>query len=189
MREGDWTMNSEQMKTVFLCTSYLLSYPNDEWADLLNDCLEMINTVQNEAIIDKITAFIHEIQAIPARQRMEQYVETFDFGKKTNLYVTYMNTGEQRERGMELLQLKQRYKAAGFDATDQELPDYLPLMLEFAAYAEQQHVIPLFETYADNIAEIRTHLAASGSPYTAIFDAIFQVLEELGVMPIAKGSV
>lgn len=100
-----------------------------------------------------------------------------------------MNTGEQRERGMELLQLKQRYKAAGFDTTEQELPDYLPLMLEFAAYAEQQYVVPLFETYADNIDEIRKHLAANGSPYTAIFDAIFLALEELGVKPIAKGSV
>lgn len=63
-------MNQEQMKAVFLCTSYLLSYPDDEWADLLNDCLEMINTVQNETINDKITTFIHEIQAVPARQRM-----------------------------------------------------------------------------------------------------------------------
>lgn len=182
-------MDREQRKTVFSCISYLLSYPDDEWANSLNDCLEAIRTVQNKAIIDKITAFIHVIQAIPARQRMEQYVETFDFGKKTNLYVTYMNTGEQRERGIELLQLKQRYKAAGFDTTEQELPDYLPLMLEFAAYAEQQHVVPLFETYADNIGEIRKQLAANESPYTAIFDAIFLALEELGVKLIAKGSV
>jgi nitrate reductase molybdenum cofactor assembly chaperone NarJ/NarW len=182
-------MDQEQMQTVFLCTSYLLSYPDEEWANSLDDCLEAIHTVQNDAIVNNITAFIHHIQTIPARQRMEQYVETFDFGKKTNLYVTYMNTGEQRERGLELLQLKQRYKAAGFDTTDQELPDYLPLMLEFAAYAEQQYVVPLFETYANNIDEIRKQLAAIGSPYTAIFNAIFLALEELGVKPIPKGSV
>jgi nitrate reductase molybdenum cofactor assembly chaperone NarJ/NarW len=182
-------MDQEQMQTVFLYTSYLLSYPDEEWANSLDDCLEAIHTVQNDAIVNNITAFIHHIQTIPARQRMEQYVETFDFGKKTNLYVTYMNTGEQRERGLELLQLKQRYKAAGFDTTDQELPDYLPLMLEFAAYAEQQYVVPLFETYANNIDEIRKQLAAIGSPYTAIFNAIFLALEELGVKPIPKGSV
>jgi nitrate reductase molybdenum cofactor assembly chaperone NarJ/NarW len=182
-------MDQEQMQTVFLCTSYLLSYPDEEWANSLDDCLEAIHTVQNDAIVNNITAFIHHIQTIPARQRMEQYVETFDFGKKTNLYVTYMNTGEQRERGLELLQLKQHYKAAGFDTTDQELPDYLPLMLEFAAYAEQQYVVPLFETYANNIDEIRKQLAAIGSPYTAIFNAIFLALEELGVKPIPKGSV
>jgi nitrate reductase delta subunit len=182
-------MDKEQMQTVFLCTSHLLSYPDEEWANSLNDCLEAISTVQNDGIIDKITAFIHRIQTIPARQRMEQYVETFDFGKKTNLYVTYMNTGEQRERGLELLQLKQHYKTAGFDATDQELPDYLPLMLEFAACAEQQYVVPLFEMYVNNIDEIRKQLAANESPYVAIFDAIFLALEELGVKPIPKGSV
>nr|WP_015863791.1 MULTISPECIES: nitrate reductase molybdenum cofactor assembly chaperone [unclassified Geobacillus] len=182
-------MDQEQMQTVFLCISHLLSYPDEEWANLLDDCLEAIHTVQNDAIVNNISTFIHHIQTISTQQRMEQYVETFDFGKKTNLYVTYMNTGEQRERGLELLQLKQRYKAAGFDTTDQELPDYLPLMLEFAAYAEQQYVVPLFETYANNIDEIRKQLAAIESPYTAIFDAIFLAFEELGVKPIPKGSV
>ncbi len=47
------------------------------------------------------------------------------------MYLTYMNTGEQRERGIELLELKQHYKKSGFEVTDKELPDYLPLLLEF----------------------------------------------------------
>lgn len=42
-----------------------------------------------------------------------------------------MNTGEQRERGIELLELKQHYKKSGLSVTDKELPDYLPLLLEF----------------------------------------------------------
>jgi nitrate reductase delta subunit len=182
-------MNKEQMQTVFLCASHLLSYPDEEWADSLADCLEAISAVPNDAIVEKMSAFIHAIQSLPARKRMEQYVETFDFGKKTNLYVTYMNTGEQRERGLELLQLKQRYKAAGFDMIEQELPDYLPLMLEFAAYAEQEHVVPLFSAYADNIDEIRKQLAAGSSPYAAVLDAIFLAFAELGVTPTPKGSV
>ncbi len=52
------------------------------------------------------------------------------------MYVTYFNSGEQRERGIELPQLKNTYEQSGFLPTEKESPDYLPLMLEFAAIAE-----------------------------------------------------
>ncbi len=78
-----------------------------------------------------LTAFIKQALDKTNDQLIDPYVYTFDFGKKTNMYLTYMNTGEQRERGIELLELKQHYKKSGFEVTDKELPDYLPLLLEF----------------------------------------------------------
>lgn len=182
-------MNYEQAQAVFQCTSYLLSYPDDEWYRELDGCLQVIDDLPHRQIVQNIKKFIKYIQTLPARERIETYVYTFDFGKKTNLYVTYMNTGEQRERGLELLALKQQYKAAGFDVTDKELPDYLPLMLEFASQAEQQYVVPIFQKYWRNIEEIRNQLIASENYYTAVFNIIFMALEEIGVKPLPKGSV
>jgi nitrate reductase delta subunit len=182
-------MKYEQMQTVFQCASYLLSYPDDEWSNDLDDCLQMIDDLPHRQIVQNITKFIEYVKTLPTRERIETYVYTFDFGKKTNMYVTYMNTGEQRERGIELLELKQQYRAAGFEITDKELPDYLPLMLEFAAQAEQQYVVPIFQKYLQNIEEIRKQLIASENYYTVVFDVILMALEEIGVKTIPKGSV
>ena len=66
------------------------------------------------------------------------YVETFDLrppGRKQSrcsLYLTYYRYGDTRKRGMAMLSFKAAYRAAGFEPTDSELPDYLPLVLEFA---------------------------------------------------------
>ncbi|GGJ58531.1 nitrate reductase delta subunit [Anoxybacillus voinovskiensis] len=182
-------MNYEQAQTVFQCASYLLSYPDDEWARDLDGCLQALDDLPHRQIVGYIEQFINHIKAVPVRERIETYVYTFDFGKKTNLYVTYMNTGEQRERGLELLELKQQYKAAGFDITEKELPDYLPLMLELASQAEPQHVVPIFQKYWRNIEEIRNQLHANDNVYTVVFDAILTALNEIGVKSLPKGSV
>ncbi len=73
-------MNSEQQQTVFLCVSYLLSYPDEQWAESLPDCLDAIRSLDDETVRAPLLAFAEQINSIPARQRMEQYVETFDFG-------------------------------------------------------------------------------------------------------------
>ncbi|AGT32148.1 nitrate reductase [Geobacillus genomosp. 3] len=181
-------MNSEQQQTIFLCVSYLLSYPDEQWAESLSDCLDAIRSLDDEAVRTPLLSFAEQIAAIPARKRMERYVDTFDFGKKTNLYLTYMTNGEQRERGVELVALKARYEAAGFAIPDHELPDYLPLMLEWMAYADQEHAIALLADYASHIREIGDRLAAAGSPYAQLFQVLNHTLTQLGVTPIPKGS-
>lgn len=61
------------------------------------------------------------------------YVEMFDLRRKSSLYLTYYLHGDTRRRGMALLTLAQRYRAAGWDTDGGELPDHLPVVLEFAA--------------------------------------------------------
>ncbi|KJE27578.1 nitrate reductase molybdenum cofactor assembly chaperone [Geobacillus kaustophilus] len=181
-------MNSEHQQTVFLCVSYLLSYPDERWAESLPDCLEAIRSLEDETVRTPLLAVAEHLAATPARERMEQYVETFDFSKKANLYLTYMTNGEQRERGIELVALKARYEAAGFAVSDHELPDYLPLMLEWMAYADQEHTIALLADYAVHIREIGERLAAAGSPYAKLFEALHVTFIQLGVTPLPKGS-
>lgn len=181
-------MNSEQQQTVFLCVSYLLSYPDEQWAESLPDCLDAIRSLDDETVRAPLLAVAEQLAVTPARERMEQYVETFDFGKKTNLYLTYMTNGEQRERGIELVALKARYEVAGFAVSDHELPDYLPLMLEWMAYADQEHTTALLADYAGHIREIGDRLAAAGSPYAQLFDALNHTFTQLGVTPLPKGG-
>ena len=116
------------------------------------------------------------------------YVYTFDFGKKTNLYVTYMSNGEQRERGMDLLFLKNYYKLYGFNVTEKELPDYLPMMLEFASQVDLEKMKPVFERYVSNIEEIEEHLNPEENLYGHILKSILLALKKVGITQTVRRS-
>ena len=92
-----------------------------------------------------------------------------------------MTSGEQRERGTDLLFLKNYYKLNGFAATDLELPDYLPLMLEFAAQVDEETLKPVFERYYENVIEIRDHLVEQKNDYRHILIAVISALNEAGI--------
>jgi nitrate reductase molybdenum cofactor assembly chaperone NarJ/NarW len=174
---------------VFQIISILLSYPDQQWREGLVESLEIIDEVPHPQIRKNIRKFIDFVQSVDENELIESYVDTFDFGKKTNLYVTYLSTGEQRERGIELLDLKQAYKAAGFEISTQELPDYLPLMLEFASQAEQSYVLPIIQNYYSNIFEIWKQLVAVKSYYAVLIDALLMTFEEIGIRNMGEGSL
>lgn len=76
---------------------------------------------------------MHEISLDEIQQ---VYTQTFDFDRDTNLYMTYFKFEEQKERGQMLAKLKVLYEMFGLKMPDNELSDYLPLMLEFLYAAE-----------------------------------------------------
>lgn len=106
------------------------------------------------------------------------YVETFDLRRKSSLYLTYYLHGDTRRRGMALLTLKQTYRAAGLIPPEDELPDYLPLVCEFAATVGRRGETPLRQHRA-GIELIRTALRDAGSPYADVLDALAALLPEL----------
>jgi nitrate reductase molybdenum cofactor assembly chaperone NarJ/NarW len=67
----------------------------------------------------------------------EHYVATFDLRRRRALYLTYYRYGDTGKRGMSMLALKNTYRTAGYAPTDDELPDYLPMVLDFAALSSE----------------------------------------------------
>ncbi|NPC92926.1 nitrate reductase molybdenum cofactor assembly chaperone [Bacillus sp. WMMC1349] len=174
-------MEVTEKQTVFAALSYLLSYPDEEWRKQHSEWQEIISQIEHEHVKNHLLLFLKDSADLSPEQLIETYVYTFDFGKKTNLYVTYFNSGEQRERGMELLQLKDLYQKAGFQPTDKELPDYLPLMIEFAAISDDNHINATFSKYIGNLEELRSQLFTNGSIYTSLLDSLLCILAEIGV--------
>jgi nitrate reductase delta subunit len=107
------------------------------------------------------------------------YVETFDFTRRNSLYLTYHVHGDRRQRGVALLRLKQRYAAAGLELLDGELPDYLPVMLEFAALGPDDIGLAALAERRDAIELIRASLHEAGSPYALLLDAVAGLLPGL----------
>jgi nitrate reductase delta subunit len=181
-------MMSDDTGQVFQLCSYLLNYPDLEWIDSLIEVEEEVEMLAVSPMKDELLQFCKGAKGKSAAEILATYVNTFDFGKKTNLYVTYMSSGEQRERGMDLLFLKNYYKLQGFSVTDKELPDYLPIMLEFASLVAEEKIKPVFERYFENIKEIEMHLTEANNLYRHILSAVIGALEDAGVTKSVRRS-
>ncbi len=110
---------------------------------------------------------LHELQAA--------YVRTFDFDRRTSLYLTYHTHGDRRQRGLELVRLKRRYTEAGLPLTGGELPDYLPVLLEFAALSPTTGAALLGE-FRVSLELVRARLHELGSPYADLLDTVVAAL-------------
>ena len=154
--------------------SLLLQYPTDE---LLAARAELAATAAARG--RPVERFVNWWAGEPAGSLQRAYVETFDFTRRNSLYLTYHVHGDRRQRGVALLRLKQRYAAAGLELLDGELPDYLPVMLEFAALARDDVGLAALVEVRDAIELVRASLHEAGSPYAMVLDAVADLLPGL----------
>ena len=97
--------------------------------------------------------------------------------RRASLHLTYYAYGDTRKRGMALLRFKHAYRQAGIQLGDSELPDYLPLVLEFAATIDQQQGERLLAEHVPVLELLAIcRLQDSGSAYANILAAILATL-------------
>jgi nitrate reductase delta subunit len=125
-----------------------------------------------------VAAFLAATRALPLERLRDEYVTTFDFDKRTNLYLTYHVHGDGRRRGVELVRLKRRFREAGLELAEGELPDYLPVLLEFAELAPEPGRRALAELRG-SLELVRSALHERGSPYAHLLDAVVAALPGL----------
>jgi nitrate reductase delta subunit len=150
--------------------SLYLQYPSDELLAARDELAAEAGTLR---------PFAEWWAATPPRELRQAYVETFDFTRRNSLYLTYHVHGDRRQRGIALLRLKQRYASVGLDLLDGELPDFLPVMLEFAALAPDDVGIAALAEHRDAIELVRASLHDAASPYAAVLDAVADLLPGL----------
>ena len=126
-----------------------------------------------------LTAFGAYFAGTGTVELAQAYVETFDLRRRTSLYLTYYLHGDTRKRGMALLRLRRLYSAAGLEAATGELPDYLPLMLEFAALAPDGFGSTLLSEHRPALELLRAGLHDAGSPYAHLLDVLSSGLPRL----------
>lgn len=115
--------------------SVLLEYPTKELVDHWED-IEQALTLDHAADEDQraLSAFIAWAQHLSLTEFQGHYVKTFDLTPDNALYLTHHLFEEQgRDRGPALVSLSEYYKSEGFEIDGGELPDYLPLILEYVS--------------------------------------------------------
>lgn len=112
-------------------------------------------------------------------ERQRRYVETFDLDRRTSLHLTWYLLGDTRKRGLALLRLKRLYAAGGWPLESDELPDYLPLLLEFATLAPAGYGETLLREHRLALELLRLRLGELESPWACLLDALCASLPRL----------
>ncbi|HEX6117040.1 MAG TPA: nitrate reductase molybdenum cofactor assembly chaperone [Solirubrobacterales bacterium] len=170
---------------VLKALSVLLQYPGPEVreaaAEVEPGALEGATRRQSR----RIAAFLGWFRSRPAAELERAYVETFDFGRRQSLHLTYHEHGDRRQRGLAMLRLKQAYASAGFEPSGTELPDYLPLMLEFAALGGEPGR-SLLAGQRVSLELVRAAARDEQSPYAELLDAVADALPGLTRRQLAR---
>jgi nitrate reductase molybdenum cofactor assembly chaperone NarJ/NarW len=161
------------MKTLKVFSA-LLSYPT---AELLAAAGELRAAILAENVLprahrDSVVALIDDLVAHDLIDAQERYVLLFDRTRSLSLHLFEHVHGESRDRGQAMVDLLQVYEAAGYVPTASELPDYLPLFLEFASTREPQDALDLIGQPGHVLAALGERLRKRQSPYEAVFSAL-----------------
>jgi nitrate reductase molybdenum cofactor assembly chaperone NarJ/NarW len=113
----------------------------------------------------------------------QEYVSTFDRNPSHSLHLFEHIHGESRDRGQAMVDLMEEYKKHGLQMTGDDLPDYVPLFLEFLDQQTAQEAARLLGDAVHVLAHIGRKLSANGSPYACVFT----VLEQLS--PVAAETL
>jgi nitrate reductase delta subunit len=140
----------------------LLSYPD---AQLRGDLDEMRQALRSEAAVAparmaELEALMNTLQRDNTLDNEAQYVEVFDRGHATSLHLFEHVHGDSRDRGPAMIDLAQTYEKAGLFLAEGEMPDYLPVVLEFVSTQPP--------------AEARAFLGEMAHIFNAIFNALQQ---------------
>jgi nitrate reductase delta subunit len=157
--------------------SALLSYPTEDLMQAgpeLKDALQQGDLLQAKTLtalgklIDTLsTSDIYELQ--------ETYVALFDRSKTLSLNLFEHVHGESRDRGGAMVDLLENYRAAGFEPETTELPDHLPVLLEFLAMRPIEEAREVLADAAHILEGIAVRLNRRESGYAPIFVALAQI--------------
>lgn len=172
-------LRHEDRVGVWAVASALLRYPTEEQQAALPQIAAAASELRVPAG-GQIAALCETWAQEPLSERQARYVEAFDLGRSRSLYLTWHQYGDRRQRGMVLLKLKRRMAEHGFAPVTEELPDWLPLVLEFATRAPDPAGRELLEDWRAPLELIRRNLRDRGDAEAAIFDALSGTLSRAG---------
>ena len=157
--------------------SLLLDYP-DEALQGAHAELEAALGGAREISPDQRGALLRLLDELAREELMdaqERYTELFDRGRALSLLLFEHVHGESRDRGQAMVDLMAQYEAAGFAIGVRELPDYIPLYLEYLASREDLEAREGLADVAHLLALLAARLQERESPHAACFVALLQI--------------
>jgi nitrate reductase delta subunit len=187
-RRADRRHGRRDDRVVHLVAARCLDYPRDDLVESLPMLTEAVAEQGDSPGARELTPLLEHLGSRPLADLQRAYVDTFDLSRKHALYLSYWTDGDTRRRGEVLGRFKAAYRRSGFLVdTHGELPDYLPMVLEFAACADADAGAALLQDYRASIELLRIALQEKESPYAAAVVAVCATLP--GPSPVDRAAV
>ena len=148
----------------------LLDYPPEAWIAHLDAIADVVAPLHDATHRDAtpLPALLDHLRNDDIYTLQEQYVETFDRGASTSLNLFEHVHGEARERGQAMVDLLTQYRASGLELGSHQLPDYLPVYLEYCSMLPPEAGRAALGDIAPLLANLTDALVRRGSPWNAV---------------------
>ncbi len=165
---------------VLRALSALLSYPTGDLRDALP---EIVACIRRSPLVapsarEPLVRLVDELADSDLLDLEARYVELFDRGRATSLNLFEHLHGESRDRGQAMIDLKRHYEQAGFDLASRELPDFLPVVLEYLSCRDLAEARYMLVDCAHILRSIGEALFARDSAYAAVFQVLLAIARE-----------
>lgn len=159
---------------IFRAFSVLLTYPTAEILAAIDD---IGGIFEAEPLLDAenreaLRALTRDIAAQDLYALQERYVLLFDRTRALSLHMFEHIHGESRDRGQAMVDLRALYESKGLTGVDNELPDFIPLFLEFLSTLDPVEALALLGDPAHVFVALAERLQKRGSAYEALFRAL-----------------
>jgi nitrate reductase delta subunit len=154
--------------------SALLSYPRTEMLEALD---EMAEVLQREDLLPAkqkaaLIALMDSWRGADLQDLQESYVGLFDQGRSLSLHIFEHVHGESRDRGQAMVDLMRLYQTRGFEISARELPDHVPLFLEYLSLQSREEAVALLRDALPVLSLLGARLRQRASGYHVVFDAL-----------------
>lgn len=167
-------MNDKQR--AYKLISILFQYP--EQVGDIKSIQKEVNLLQNIQVKEVLKSFLNHYSCQSIDQLSRDYINLFDFNVNTTLNLTYPDYSDSIERGGAMLNIKRELHNAGYNIKVNELPDYLPLLLEFVSLDSTNAAERILTQYSNVILKLNNELKGVESPYQYLVEAIITLMEE-----------
>jgi len=156
--------------TIYKLLSVLLEYPSEELLEHLAEIRLVLDSAMDISDAERaaVMKFIAYLEGEDLTALQAEYVQTFDMTPEHSLHLTHHLFGDDKNRGPALIDLAELYKDYGVEVAANELPDYLPLILEFTAYLEDSEARMFLADGVKVLSVLAANLEKAKSPYAGL---------------------
>ncbi len=163
----------KETRVIFKILSLLLQYPKEGIASF-DVPLNGISPSEEKKALEN---FWHGHRGAPLLQLQEEYTRIFDLDPSMSLNLTHHHP-QVHSRGKLLIQLQQHYREAGWENLPGELPDYLPLVLEFMSVCPAAHRQWIAGEYGEILDSLASRVERARSPYAPLVTAASRLFSQ-----------
>ncbi|MGL4349618.1 MAG: nitrate reductase molybdenum cofactor assembly chaperone [Plesiomonas shigelloides] len=160
-----------------IIVSRLLEYPDTALWQHQQEILDALMTSENldKADAQALATFFQAMLTQDPLDVQSTYSQLFDRGRATSLLLFEHVHGESRDRGQAMVDLMAQYDAHGLQLDSHELPDHLPLYLEYLAQLPHAEAQGGLQDIAPILALLGARLTQRDSGYAMLFDLLLKL--------------